>query len=103
MHESDAQKTAFSIPHEHYHFNRIPYGLSNASATFQRLINQVLFGLQGTRKFVYLDDIVLYVSFLTEHQTKFNKLAEHLRKVNLKLQPDKCEFLRKEVLITSDI
>jgi len=46
--------------------------------------------------FVYLDDIVIYAASLTEHQTKFHKSTERLR-VNLKLQLDKCEFLRKEV------
>jgi len=46
---------------------------------------------------VYLDDIVIYASFLREHKTKFNKLAARLREANLKLQPDKCEFLRREV------
>lgn len=97
MHESDAQKTAFSTPYGHYQFNRMPFGLKNAPATFQRLMDQVLSGLQGTELFVYLDDIVIYSSSLTEHAAKFNKLAERLRKANLKLQPDKCEFLRKEV------
>ena len=47
--------------------------------------------------FVYLDDIVMYASSLWEHEIKFNKLAEKLRKANLKLQSDKYEFLRKEV------
>jgi len=37
------------------------------------------------------------MSSLPEHQTKFNKFAGRLRQVNLKLQPDKCEFLRKEI------
>jgi len=51
-------------------------------------------GLQRNDMFVYLDDIVIYAA---EHQTKFHKFAERLRQANLKLQPDKCEFLRKEV------
>lgn len=97
MHESDAQKTAFSTSFGHYHFNRMPFGLKNAPATFQRLMDQVLSGLQGTELFVYLDDIVIYASSLREHEIKFNKLAERLRAAKLKLQPDKCEFLRKEV------
>jgi len=46
---------------------------------------------------VYLDDTVLYASSLREHEIKFEKLAARLRNANLKLQPDKCEFLRKEV------
>jgi len=57
----------------------------------------VLSGLQGTELFVYLDDIVIYASSLREHEIKFNKLTARLRESNLKLQPDKCEFLRKEV------
>jgi len=97
MHESDAPKTAFSTPYGHYQFKRMPFGLKNAPATFQRLMDQVLSGLQGTELFVYLDDIVLYASSLREHEIKFKKLAERLRKANLRLQPDKCEFLRKEV------
>jgi len=84
MHESDAQKTAFSTLHGHYHFNRMPFGLKNAPATFQRLMDQVLSGLQGSDMFVYLDDIVIYVTSLNEHQIKFNKLVGRLRKANLK-------------------
>lgn len=47
--------------------------------------------------FEYLDDIVLYSSSLTDNAIKFEKLATRLRQANLKLQPDKCELLRKEV------
>lgn len=60
-------------------------------------MDQVLTGLQGSKLFVYLDDTVLYASSLREYGIKFAKLANRLRAVNLKLQPDKCEFLRKEV------
>ena len=97
MHKADASKTAFSTPHGHYEFTRMPFGLKNAPATFQRLMDQTLSGLQGSEIFVYLDDIVLYASSLKEHQDKFNKLAKRLKEANLKLQPDKCEFLRREV------
>ena len=71
-------------------------GLKNAPATFQRLIDLFLTGLQGTELFVYLDDIVSYLSSLEEHEEKFNKLMERSSAANLKLQPDKCEFLRPE-------
>jgi len=100
MHESDAHKTAFSTLHRHYEFNRISFGLKNAPATFQRnqdLMDQVLSGLQGNDMFVYLDDIVIYATSLTEYRIKFTKLAERLRKENIQLQPNKCEFLRNEV------
>lgn len=97
MNPEDKQKTAFSTPLGHYEFNRMPFGLKNAPATFQRLMNTVLAGLQGIDCFVYLDDIVIYGKSLSEHNERLTKIFEKLRTHNLKLQVDKCEFLRKEV------
>lgn len=107
MSNEDKAKTAFSTPLGHYEFNRMPFGLKNAPATFQRLMNSVLAGLQGVKCFVYLDDIVIYGKTLNEHNDKLIEVFNRLREHNLKLQPDKCEFLKKEVaylghIITSD-
>jgi len=60
-------------------------------------MNPVLSGLTGTRSFVYLDDIVIYARSLADHNTKLREVLHGLRMHTLKLQPDKCEFLRKEV------
>lgn len=95
--EQDAPKTAFSVPQGHYEFTRMPFGLKNAPATFQRLMNSALSGLQGIQCFVYLDDIVIYSYDLETHISKLTNIFDRLRHYNLKLQPDKCEFLRKEV------
>ena len=54
--DEDRPKTAFSIPTCHYEYLRMPFGLKSAPSTFQRLMNNVLMGLIGTRCFVYLDD-----------------------------------------------
>ena len=98
MNLNDKQKTAFTTPHGHYEFNRMPFGLKNAPATFQRLMDLALTGLQGTELFVYLlDDIVIYSRSLVKHASKFKRLAERLRQANRTLQTDKCEFLRTEV------
>lgn len=97
MEEVDTEKTAFSTPYGHFEYTRMPFGLKNAPACFQRLMNTVLAGLQGIKCFVYLDDIVVYGQNLEEHNNKLIEVLEQLRKANLKLQPDKCEFLRKEV------
>lgn len=97
MDDNDAYKTAFSTPHGHYEFTRMPFGLKNAPATFQRLMDQILTGLQGNELFVYMDDIVIYASSLREHDIKIAKLMARLRSANLTLQVDKCEFLRHEV------
>lgn len=95
--DSDQQKTAFTTPLGHYEFTRMPFGLKNAPSTFQRLMNSVLSGLQGLQCFVYLDDVVIYASSLEEHTLKLKTIFDRLRLNNLKLQPDKCEFLKREV------
>ncbi|KMQ89017.1 enzymatic polyprotein endonuclease reverse [Lasius niger] len=63
MAERDKNKTAFSTPYGHYELNRMPFGLKNASATFQRLMNSVLMGIQGLRCLVYLDDTYIHEDF----------------------------------------
>ena len=73
------------------------FGLKNAPATFQRCVDKALLGLQGSSLFVYIDDIVIYSNTLEEHATKFRALMDRLRKYNLKLQLDKCEYLKNKV------
>ena len=58
MDPKDSHKTAFSTPFGHYELDRMTFGLKNAPERFQRLMDIVLTGLQGTELFVYLDDIV---------------------------------------------
>lgn len=98
VNEADRQKTAFSTQSGHYEFKRMPFGLKTAPATFQRAINNVLRGLQGLHCLVYLDDIIIFSSSLQEHIEKLKKVFDRLRLYNLKVQLDKSEFLRKEVL-----
>lgn len=98
MSPTDAEKTAFSTPSGHYQFNRMPFGLKNAPATFQRLMNSVLAGLQNIKCFVYLDDIVVHADTLENHNKRLIEVFQRLSSFNLKIQPDKCEFLRKEVM-----
>ena len=67
MDPKDSYKTAFSTPHGHYEFDRMPFGLKTAPATFQRLMDITLTGLIETKLFVYLDDIVIFADSLEEH------------------------------------
>ena len=97
MDQDSQAKTAFSTPYGHYEFKRMPFGLKNAPSTFQRLMDQILSGLQGNELFVYMDDIVVYASSLEEHSVKLKKLLGRLKTANLTLQPEKCHFLGKEI------
>jgi len=95
--ETSIPKTAFSTDDGHYEFLRMPFGLKNAPPTFQRLMNNVLRGLQNEICLIYVDDILVYSSSLEEHITRLREVFKRLRKSNLKLQLDKIEFLRKEM------
>jgi len=57
MHPDDSHKIVFSIPHSHFKFDQMPFDLKNAPTTFQRLMDKILTRMQGTKIFVYLDDI----------------------------------------------
>jgi len=95
--EEDKEKTAFNTQMGHYHFTRMPFGLKGAPATFQRIMNTVLSGLNGLKCFVYLDDVVVYGYNLLDHNRKLTEVFQSFRNFNLKLQPKKCHFVRKEI------
>jgi hypothetical protein len=94
----DRPKTAFSTSYHHYEYKRMPLGLKGALSTFQRLMSTVLSGMQGLKCLVYLDDIIISGENLKVQNERLRDVFARLRSHNLKLQPDKCEFLRKEVL-----
>lgn len=93
----DRHKSAFSTQQGHYEFKRMSFGLSNSPPTFQRLMNNVLMGLNGLELAVFIDDIVVYASSLEEHFEKMERLMQRVKDANLTLSPEKCFFLRKEV------
>ena len=97
MAEEDRAKTAFSTKEGHWEYKRLPFGLKTAPATFQRTMNVVLSGLTGSHCFIFLDDIVVYAKSLADHDANIRQVFDRLRESNLKLKPEKCEFLRKDV------
>jgi hypothetical protein len=68
-----------------------------SAATFQRMMNVVLSGLTESRCLVILDDIVVYAKSLAEHGRKISQVFDRFRESNLKLKPEKCEFLSMKV------
>ena len=98
VHPRDANKTTFTCHRGTYRFPRMPFGLCNAPATFQRLMDTVLMGLNFDVCLAYLDDIIVYSSDLTSHLERLKKLFQRLREANLKLKPSKCCMLQKRFL-----
>ena len=93
MDESSMAKTAFSTDKGHFEFKRMPFGLKNAPATFQRVINHVLREEINRICVVYLDDIIIFGTDLNEHVKNIKRVFERLKEYNLKVQIDKSEFL----------
>ncbi len=73
------EKTAFSTTNGHYQFRRLPFGLTNAPATFQRAMDVILTGLAWTDCLVYLDDVVIFASTLEEHRDRLDRVLTRLR------------------------
>ena len=94
---ADRDKTAFICPRGMFRFKTMPFGLCNAGASFQRLMDIVMSGLQLEICLVYLDDIIVYSSTLGEHFQRLTTIFERLRRAGLKLKPEKCNLLQESV------
>ena len=92
MHPDDIANTAFRTHHGHYEFLVMPFGLSNAPATFQALINDVLRPYLRRFVLVFFDDILIYSSSWAEHLQHIAIVLNELRAHRLHLKRSKCSF-----------
>ena len=101
MHPLSQEKTAFVVPQGLYEFRVMPFGLTNAPGVFQRLMQQVLVGLNPASGpdfvSVYLDDILVFSRSLQDHLTHLRVVIRKLVEAGLKLKPSKCHFARREL------
>ena len=86
---------AFVSSYGKWEFKRCPFGLAQAPAYFQRLVNEVLSGL--TFAFGYLDDILVFSPDMESHLEHLRLLFERLRVTDLKLKEVKCNFLKRYI------
>ena len=75
----------------------MPFGLCNASATFQRLMNYVLHNHLDEFVMVYLDDVVIYFKSMAEHVKHLDWVLNQLKWVGLKIKVEKCKFAKLEI------
>jgi hypothetical protein len=97
MEEEDKPKTAFWCPLGFYEFNRMPQGITNAPATFQRLMERCMDGMASLQVLVYLDDLVVFSKTLEEHEERLSKVLAQLEAYGLKLSPEKCHFVQTSI------
>ncbi|KAL7862813.1 hypothetical protein SRHO_G00117970 [Serrasalmus rhombeus] len=97
MDEQDREKTAFTTPFGLFEWDRMPFGLCNAPATFQRLMQRCLSGQLAESTLVYLDDAIVYSVDFTAHLAHLEAVFQSLEGYGLKLRPEKCHLFQREV------
>lgn len=93
----DRKKTAFTTPLGLYEFQRMPFGLCNAPATFQRLMQRCLGSMVNDTLLIYLDDIIIFSPDFQSHLQHLEQVFDKLWRHGLKLQPHKCSLFQPKV------
>lgn len=96
MAPEDRAKTAFTTPWGLFEWTVMPFGLSNAPATFQRLMQDVLRGMEDFVG-VYIDDVVIFSRDFEQHVGHVERVFRRLKEVNLQLQFKKCKFGKESI------
>ena len=97
VHPDDIEKTAFICHRGLYEFIRMPFGLANAPACLQRIMDYIFGDLIGRSVMIYLDDIVVFTKTEEEHAIVLQEVFSRLRKYGLRLKASKCNFGRHQV------
>jgi len=88
MHPKDKEKTAFTTDGANYFYEVMSFGLKNAGATYQRLMDKIFKGMIGKS----VDDIVIISDLCDQHIKDLQEVFDALRRTNMRLNPEKCVF-----------
>lgn len=97
LHSDSQPKSAFICKKGLFEFTRLPFGLSNAPATLQRLMDTILGGLKWQSCLIYLDDIIIFSADFHSHLHDIGKVLARLQNANLHVNLDKCKFAASEL------
>ena len=89
--EEHKERTAFS------EFNRMPFGLTNSPATYQRLMEDCLADYNLKICCIFIDDIIIFGKTFEEHLQNLQLVFQRIREANLKLSPTKCDLFKRKV------
>ena len=93
LEESSKEKTSFVTQNRQFQFRKLPMGLSNSPATFQKAMTNTLENLLYDCAFAYIDDVIIFLgNDMDAHISHLAKVFQRLRKAGFKLKPSKCTF-----------
>ena len=98
--KADRHKTAFACELGLFEWRRMPFGMCNASATFQRAIARALRNIvncEGSMVMAYIDDIVIATETVEDHMARLREVFECLREAGFKMRVAKCDFMKSEI------
>jgi hypothetical protein len=94
---NDIHKTAFRTKYGLFEWVVMPFGLSNAPATFQGMMNHIFGDMIDRFVIVYLDDVLIYSTTYEEHVDHLRQVLQRLKENKLHCRVTKCRFLEKEL------
>lgn len=97
--ELDREKTAFVTPDGLYQFKVMPFGLCNAPATFERMMDSLLHGFKWSTCLCYLDDVIVFSPTFESHLERLAAILDVFRRAGLQLNSKKCRFGRREITV----
>ena len=90
-------KTAFVTPWGLYQWERIPFGLMNAPANFQRYMEDLMYDIRDKCAIPYLDDVIIYSNNFMDHVKHIRMVLRRIKKRGLKLRASKCDLFKRSV------
>ena len=91
------KKMAFTTICGLYQFKVMSFGLCNAQATFERMIEIILSGLHWEIYLLYIDDLIIFANSFEQHLERLSEVLSRLQKAGLKLSPKRCQLFKKQV------
>ena len=98
MQPESREKTAFVTQNGLYEFNVMPFGRNKSGASFQRLTGHILRGLEYRFALIYIDDIVIFSKSIEKHLTHLEKVLRIFLDANVKLNLEKCSFVKQRIV-----
>lgn len=98
LEELHKERTAFTVgPLGFFEFNKLPFGLSNAPATYQRLMEECLGDFNMKICVIYLDDLIIFSDTYEQHLERLHLILQRLKECGIKLSSEKCFFIQRKV------